>query len=815
MILNNKFLKIFKSILITMLSVTLIFSAFMLLRSSKNASASTSIALSPVLPLTFAETETLNAPKETLYLEDGRIATIQGDDVVFYLPDGTIKSLTGFTSLKQLKNFGENLLVSNAGSLYQINLSDYTYSQLTYDNEGTIESVGGNYFDLNDRYLITAYGNNLTVYSYQIENGTSTISLIRSFGGVKGDCPIAINGDTVFYHNNGDPRMLYARPLTGTDITEIAEITVTDIIADDSYIYYIYGAKIYRRSLIDPTEEIRLEIGSSDKFDLGRLPSPVSLSFKGDNLFITDDVLNAAQEFKIEENKLYFTGYALASGKTAFNRVGVSASTDICGKTLVALDSKKLTLIKDVNGDLYSESNFTNLFLTELNGTIGFTPDTAIVGENTVMLLNKEVKTVTIIDFNGNLLYSHNGLDGNNLTSACYADGVYYVAKIGGGLATDTQVYKFDENNTVTPAEPIFTATENFGAGTLISADIYGNVYLTDSNGFIYNSNDFTSALNHTGISGIIKIVSDMAGNVFALTANGVSYVSGGVDYDIPIADGNLKSFALSYDQKTVYFTVNGSERVFMSDALPNLSADSVKIPTEFKTSSTSADISAFKSVSIEGATALSVSVGENVFNFGKIESGYADEYICVCEATSSGVDPINGNTLTLDLYVILGKNEKLKPQLYLVRKDLATDTTVSVKHTTATCEVYVTTDVNAYYIPMISDGNFLLTDGEGVLRISAKTKIIPLYEIAFNSDGLNEKFYYAKLENSEGEEVFGYIPENFTVDKLSEQQNGDTVVSQIKGEKSNSLRNSLIIIALSASVFGTSLFFILKKKNV
>jgi len=89
------------------------------------------------------------------------------------------------------------------------------------------------------------------------------------------------------------------------------------------------------------------------------------------------------------------------------------------------------------------------------------------------------------------------------------------------------------------------------------------------------------------------------------------------------------------------------------------------------------------------------------------------------------------------------------------------------------------------------------------------------IYEIAFNSDGLNEKFYYAKLENSEGEEVFGYIPENFTVDKLSEQQNGDTVVSQIKGEKSNSLRNSLIIIALSASVFGTSLFFILKKKNI
>ena len=805
--------RIIKGFLIATLFCVFILSAIFAVCFSKKASATGSVSPTPVLPVSKIENNALTDPKQTVYLDDGRVATIQGDDLVFYLTDGTVKTIDGFTSLKQLKVFGDGMLVSNAGSLYLVDTVNYTYSQLTYDNGGVIESVGGNYFDLNENYLITAYGNNLTVYSYDLTSGAE-ITYIRSFGAVKGDCPIAINqSGTVFYHSNGDPRILYARNLSTLDITEISEMTVTDIIANDQYIYYIYGAKIYRRNLQTPTVGQLLEIKSSLTFDLGRLPSPVSLSFKGENLLITDDVLCAAQEFTVKADGLYFTGYAVASGKTAFNRIGINAfATDLSGDSFVAIDDVKLTLVKKLSGDLYAESNFTNLFLTDLNGALGFTPDTVLVADDVIFLANKEDKAVALLSFDGQILYSYNGFTGNNLTDACAVGGKIYIAKIGGGLATDTEVYTLSNKTVSGEPELLFTAESGFGAGTLISADIYGNVYLTDRNGYVYRSDDFTTSLNDDAVDGVIKTAVDFAGNPFLLTENSVFYVKDGTPYEIPITGGNVKSFALSFDKKDVYFTVN-AEKIYKTNLLPNLAADDVNIPQNFKTSGTTADVDTFMAVSVDKAT-VGISAGDVKFNYLGLLSGYTDEYVCVCETELTATDTVNGNDLSLSLYVLLGKNQHFEPSFYLVNKALATDITATVKTEPTLTEVYVTTDVNAYYLPMIADGDFLLTDGDNALRLAAKTELTVLNEIVFAETGLNEKFYYVGVENSAGETVYGYIPQNFTVDELSEQKNGETVVSQIKNKHDNSFRNSLIIIALSASVFGTSIFFILKRKS-
>ena len=753
------------------------------------------------LPTTEIETNALTDPKDAVYLPDGRIATVQGNDVVVFLSDGTKHTIDDiYSTLKQIKVFGDNsVLVSTSTAIRKIMLNDYTFSNLT----GNTGDIGGNYFDLNGNYIITAYGDDLKIYSL-----SDTITYIDQIP-ANGDNPIAIN-------ENDDILYFVGSNLYKSNVADLSSIHGfgskaikgnTNIIANNDYVYYIGGDNAVYRISINDDISTKLSIDATD-FDLGKLVSPVSLSFKGDNLLIADDDVDAVQEFKVEGDKLVFTGFAVASDKTAFNRIGKTASDISVAKDSIAvLDDFKLTVIKYASKNLYAQNNYFNLLRTDM----AIDPDFAETGNGTV-LIAKGTKAAIYSTANGNKIYEHD-FEGNDITDVCYIGGYYYLIKTDTGSGADSAIYRLSENGS--EAAVALIAEDHFGAATLMTVDVYKNIILSKG-GDVYRiektDDGYTAPtkINGVALSNVKKIETDLNGNVFALTDAGISYLNKDGEGQSVVISGGVKSFALSFDMKSVFFIRTDDERLYRTLELPNLAADDLTVPASFKTTATSAYISEFKTYKLnDGAISfiISKSGDANKFTYEKTGAGSVNEYVLICATEYQTADE-----LSINISVLLGYDELKKPIYIAVNSDLITETT-SV--TEKNVKLYTTTDVNAYYYPMITEnGEFALTDGDGVLRVSAKTEINVQAEVSFRNDAFNGKFYYARIKNSAGEDVYGYIPENFTVSVLYEDVKGDTEISRVKSENDHSFRNALIVIALAASVFGTSLFFILRKKG-
>ena len=793
--------KLFRHAAITLLSFIFLFCFAVAFVTISVSAEEPSITPSLFLPSSPIETNSLNNPIDAVYFSDGRIATIEGNNVVIHLTDGNKQTISenDLSPLKQIKLFDENsLLVSANAKLYKISLTTDSYSYEVLKDDRNID-IGVNYFDFNNDYLITAYSTYLRIYS--LEND---VTYINEINGVDGNSPIAlINNEIILNHSNATTNEFRVSNLVSFNtlktITEIIIenhiIQVSDIITDDNNFYFICGGKIYRGNNNDFSVTM-LKVEDSD-FNLGNIDSPVSLAFKGENLLITDPTIGAIQEFRVEGDKLVFTGFAVASEKTAFNRIGSSATeVSVANNSLAVLDDYKLTVIKDLSGNLYSQDNYFNLAHSEK-------PDFISVGNGTV-LLAKDNKT-EIYSLSGEKLFTPD-FDGNNITDVCYIDGYYYIVMPNTGNTNHSVVFRISEIDGT--AENICVAENHFGAATLISVDIYGNVILCKDGNIYTSANGFSERINNTQIANIKKIQTDLNGNVFAFTGNAVYYIAEGQVKNIPLSD-TFNSFALSFDSKRVYFIKENDERIYSTDELLNLSITDITVPDSFKTSGESADKNNFKTFSLnDGAVSFVISTDNtDKFKYEKTGSGSVNEYILICETEYKTVED-----LKINLSILLGYDELRKPIYLAVKSELISKiTSASDKEE----KRYVATDVNVYYLPMITENDdFCIKDGDGILRLRAKTEINVLGEVEFNSEEYNGKFLYIGLKNSRGEEVYGYVPEKFTVKVLSEDIKGETEISRIKSDNGNSFNKALIVIALAASVFGTSLFFILRKKG-
>ena len=714
------------------------------------------------LPNNQLEHKALTSPIDVY--SDDTVTAIVGDNqtlTIYY--DGDYSEIDNFTAIKQVKKLDDQtLLVLDSGNIYSISLSNQTTKTLLPNVEGC------NYFDINENYLITAFNTKAIIY----ENNDGVFSKIENsdFTVIK-DYPIAINSNNeIFFVNTNGLNKCVATDTENP--VHLSNDLPSVIIANSQFVY---------RVAVDGSAPTLLTVGGLDEnYDLGNLKTPTGIAFKGANLLVTDTALNAVQEFSVNDDKLDFTGFAIASGQSAYNRI--SANTIEIEKTnnkIAILDTDKLLIVSNQNQNPYARENFDNYLKEDTDGFNGVMPETIALGENTV-LLSYNHKTwnsyLKLININEHSLSSNISVLDYAVEDICYQSGNYYVLLTGKPLpdTNTTYVYKIEEGQT-TLSSLVFSTTDFYARS--IAVDVFDNVYLADSSGNIkkFGASDYSLATDIGTRAGLKKMLTDLGGVLFTLSNDGLSRYTQSefIDVELTLPDSldQINSFALNFEPDAVCFTINNKEYVCASDTLGNYSLQDVEVSqTEFATTKNTAQIDEFKYVTVnENANVYKVLRERNGNKFAYIERTDKDAvYAFICQT-----DLGNGISVSVlasqDQIVLVNTSEHSTP--------------TALGGTDAPQTVFVTTDVNAYYFPIINkidkgDGdyisylNFSLTDQNGESRIKKGCSINPLNIVEFltrEKDGEPTPIYYyfANFE-IDGVTHSGYIPVSFTVPVLA-----------------------------------------------
>lgn len=806
-------------------------------------------------PNTDLEYKELTLPSDVCS-DDIVTAIVQNNQSLLIYTDGEYKApLTNFISIRQVKKADDDtLLVSDNGSIYSIklsNLADKTSLQATNN-----DNIGGNYFDISEKYLVTAYGSKGLVY----ERISSDFEY-KGYFSLNGDYPVAINenGDIFFVKDDFRLYTLNVENLSSPDTqSKISNVSPSKMIADNDYVYYIYNDQVCRLSLNSGITTILPVDGKLTDFQLGNLKTPSGLTFKNNNLFITDSSLNAVQEFKVSANDsdngycLYFTGFAIASGKSSYNRISSSAiDVEKCGRSFAVLDTFKLTVYNPLSADKYARENFKNYFAKDFDSEM---PQAFALGNNTALLSfghNTSSGKIALLDIEKNQLTDKQTIFvGNIIRDVCYQSGYYYVLANNGAL---TQVYKVSEKDFSFDKE-LFSPTIS---ATHITVDVFGNVFLANSvTGevvFCQRSSDFAPT-TIGNIDLIDKLSTDLGGNLYILADGSLLHYDGTsvTPLDLsPLNQGDkIKAVAMDFDQKDVSLIYDLQEYVCYTKDLNNFAlSDATVSDNEYVITSNTAVFGNFKTATVIGdANVYSVQRTSPNFTFNGLISP-EKEYAYIC-------DIVLGTKLTLS--ALAGSNG-------VVLVDKSQLTISAPVSNISPDKAFVTTDVCVYYLPIITDNgyDYALFDSQTV-RLEKSTVIEPIATITF----LNQDFYFAKA-TIDGKDYHGYIPVNFTVEVLSENfkwndytiekvekttlyldidcssqimglnkgqsvrvlsnQNGICKVAvklddgsfiegyifakALQNEPNRAVRNILIILAVTASVCGTMSYFVLRKK--
>lgn len=736
-----------------------------------------SSAVDRFLPSDNLEYKSLDTPID-VYSDDKVTAIAGGNQKLLVHYNGKYTELENFIAIKQVKKLDDNtLLVSDNGTVYSINLTGTLIKTPLTSSDGKF--IGGKDFDINQDYLVTSFGTTALIY----KRTGNKFNVIKKLP-VGIDTPVAINQNNqiFFINNNLQLCMTLATDIEKEEGTFLSSSIPSKMVADDNFVYFLTVAKTTVNKLsINEKVVTELTVEEEPNYDLGNLKSVSGINFKGQNLLLTDTELDAVQEFSIEDDKLIFTGFAIASGKTAYNRSSKNAlAIEYYDNKVAILDENKLLVAKNEREN-YDRENFKNYLKGNKDDvkTFGGTmPNSMALGKDSVLLSFNHEKNngyLKILNLNDDTLSNNIGVFNCVIQEVTYQSGYYYVLliRLEGVTHKETLVYKLNETaNELT--ETAFTTKFN---ATGMTVDVFGNVYLNNSSGEIrlFSKDTGFKDTKVGSLSGIKKTATDLGGTLFALTNNGLKYFEKNSFKSVtglePESGDTIKSFAMSFENKNVFILFNNKEYVCSTDALTNLALSEVTVSKdEFITTASSADKDDLKVATVkDGANIYSVlkEKESNKLIYDKL-SNKQREYAYICEVKMSD---------TLTLCVLAGQNE-----IVLVNKNELTFS-APIENSSVPKSAFVTTDVNAYFIPIIlketqketefEEINFALSDSGKTIRLIKGVQISPVSEITFltreqGGEIIDITYYFASFTVN-GKTHSGYIPVSFTVPVLSE----------------------------------------------
>lgn len=833
---------------------------FFCVQKTAKADQSIKYTAKQYLPQTNLEQYDLSSPIFT-YHDDEVTAIVQSNQKLVVYYKGQYAEVENFDDLKQVHKLNSNtLLVLDRAVLYTLDLDNLTANKTAFMFDG--KYISGSSFDFNGEYLVLPF--NFCIEIYKVEDGRA---VENSYAEGCSDKPVvALNdlGDMFFIDNNGDlAKLPVVNPrLSKTVILE--NVSIDHMVATNTHLYYIANKTIYMLDL-ETNLTTPLKVVKDENYDLGQLLNPTNLSLKGDNLLITDNALEAVQEFEIVDDTLVFTGFAIAKEKTAYNRIqSVSIGGDVqkLGNKVAVLGENKLSIITLGTDNLYAPENYVNFIFGEDNA---LSKDTNLfaLGKQKILCVEtpkSSAQRVVMLnaDGSGDATEINLDLESYHVNNLTYQNGKFYILT---NNAPNSIVYCIDENSLEANATEIYRApkdgTEVF---SFIEVDVFQNIYLAKANQIVKVENTENGYSPTTATlpapNGLIKMQTDLAGALFVLDSEGLKALNQTNDAFVAFEQsenlGKLTSFAIDFIDKDVYLLIEGKETIFTCNDLPNLCINDIAVPVDdYITTGNSANLSNLNVYKVKAnANVYKVELLNNNFTYKQTISPL-EEYLLICP-----VEVDNGFTKCV-FYALAGQD-----QIVLVNKVDCEQ--VQIDLSPAPEKAFVTVGVNMYYMPIITpDSEYALTE-QTVIRLDKGVEIRPQSLITI----FGKDFYFATAE-IDGKEYSGYVPVAFTVEVLSkdfayedytiktvkettlyQDQALSTALIELKDDQQvkvlwvkdgiafvkvqtdsgeiegyidanqftnhpkKAIRNSILIIVVATSIFATSTYFILRKKE-
>lgn len=848
--LNKKIKSYLISILFIMLTTCLALGFF---SAIKVKAENKSVIETNFLPKT--DLENINLSNASAVYCDKSITAIVEDSYIFtlYLNGEKFVINDDIDTLNQIldvKLFDDNSLFFSANArLYCFDLVSKTYSKVPLGNS---LDVAVSYFDFNQNYLVTTYQDTCKIF--QIAN--NSFSTLSSSGiKIADGSNVAINqNDELFIvGSNGIYKTLASLPAVQTTSNTLTADTPSNLIANNNSIYYILNNNIFSLSLTDGSCTEFSTYTTDVDYQLGNVVTPKKISFFGDNLLVLEN--DSIQEFAIDGDTLVFTGFAIAKGKTAYNRILSTASKiEKVNHTIAVLDNFKLTVFTNKNSDRYARENYKNYLISTIS-IDGVRPSNFALGNGNALLCYDDgtaTKFLALLDFSKNDAFSSPKATispDTNVRDIFYQSGFYYVLCDAG--QAPQHVYKAN----VIDGELSFTQIDNNTSSTeftMLSVDVYGDIYLANSTTVskLYETDGYAELHSVATFSNAKKLQTDLLGNLFVLANGKIICVDNGNEYSID----NVRNFALDFVNDNVYFIKNNCELVFSTTEIDNVSIADLSIPNDYTLTNPEGVYSANENLEFftvkNGENAYVVNPNNDKFDFKEL-TDYSGEYVKICAVDYLG---------TQTFYVLANQND-----IVLVEVKNA-ETVLKNKQTDIIQTAFVATNVHAYYLPIINvNADFTFTNVNKI-RLSKTTEIKPKHKIKF----LGCDYYYADF-TFDSKTYSAYIPCSYTVEVLNQDfawdtytlktvkatsvyadadmqtvltnlakdtqvrliekgnnvskisyklQDGSYAIGYIYTNKiidnpSIAIRNILIIIAVVACVCGTSTYFLLRKKRL
>ncbi len=532
-----------------------------------------------------------NSPINALYYND-KIAFTTEDNSLWLYSDGEFikyENLSNCNPIIQIRHLsGDVLIVNGHNALYLVDTSNTESSPEPL-------SISCERFDFNGNTLAIVSGTTIEKYTFSDGMLSSTTQTEVS---VKNLTPICTTEEGDVYYVGTDSKLYKVgdvEPISGTLNGDVKTLSFKN-----GNLYATMNNKIYQLSL-EEKQFVELSVKESS-YELGNLSTPTDLSFKGDNLLISDTGNKCIQEFKVEDGVLVFTGFAVSKNKTAFNRFINPVNIDRTYNNLAVLDEFKFTLL-DLNSFDKTESSYKNLLKEDFDGTL---PSLFAIGKDTALLgfsdslMYLDLKSLTFLD----------SISFSGIKDLCYQSGTYYVL-------TSDKVYSLKEKDTdLSEFQTLDSEYEHFTVNVFKELSFFEQ-----------------------------KICSDLGGYVFSALAV------------------NAKTFTLSFDSKEVYLIKENEEFISVSQDFDNFSLSEISIQEQdFVISDKNAKFEDLK-VFTSKDNAYAIEKKENGLNFKYLKDTEEDLIFISSLSLTHSDKTVNLSLLTTPTDVLLVNDRNLTPK--------------------------------------------------------------------------------------------------------------------------------------------------------